>query len=104
MSVDVIITGCALYDQAQERAVWGDLWHAGTRSEEGKFLGAWIFNACLDRDGQANWDTSPTIHSELRYLEINLDFPYFERRGVIVMPTNWCTLSPAARRYLKLFA
>lgn len=92
MSVSCVITGCGLLDPVHPRFAWGDLWESGD---------SWILNAVVDERGDARWDYEPRPHSALRYVElIKTRFPYFERRGVLIVPKAWCKLSAAAETYL----
>lgn len=87
---DTIITGCALVDEANNRAVWGDLWNCGT---------AYIFNACLE-GGEAAWQQSAHPHSQMKQLILKPGAWTFERRGIIVIPHSDAYLTPIAFDYV----
>jgi hypothetical protein len=88
-----IITGCALYDEAQGSSVWGDLWSLGE---------VYIFNAVLRPNGEAAWSYGEKPQEGTKYVTVNGAFDeYFERRGVFVLRKISSTLSLAAQEYLK---
>lgn len=92
MSISCVITGCGLLDPTHPRFAWGDLWESGD---------SWIINAVCDERGETRWDYEPKPHSQLNYVEvIDKRAPFFERRGVLIVPKYWCKLSPAAVAYL----
>lgn len=88
-----LITGCTFLDPRYPRAVHGDLHLVGQ---------TFVFNACL-AGGEAAWNYEPRVMEG----SIHLTFEpgadgcdYFERRGVIVFPTESGALSPAAEAYI----
>lgn len=86
-----IITGCALVDPAEGRTVWGDLWSYGN---------CYVFNAVVFGH-EAAWQFDTMPHSGMNQLIIRPSFrPFFERRGVIVIPHEQADLNPAAFLYL----
>jgi len=87
-----VITGCMLHVGFE--GVWGDL------HEEGR---VWIFNAVLNREGEANFQATPIIPatSDQRILQVRDGAPYFERRGVFVIDKLFANLNPTAQEYIK---
>ena len=87
-----LITGCGL--QVGFEQVWGDLHKEGD---------CYIFNAVLNREGEANLRATPEnpMTSTRNILVLQDGAPYFERRGVFVVHRTWAVLNPAAKEYLK---
>ena len=83
-----IITGCTLIDTAQDRQVHGDL-H--------QLANTYIFNAVLDRGGEAAWQEGTATNGRAIYVDSN---HCFERRGVIVCNIISAYLNTAAFNYL----
>ena len=87
--IKCLITGCWLYSRSREMKVWGDLHQMGA---------AYIFNAVLDQDGEADWDFEE-LPVESKALIMVGD--YFERRGVIVVSAQAAFLNDEALEYLE---
>lgn len=85
-----VITGCELISSRLGTKVHGDLHQLGD---------TWIFNACLNDNGEAAWDHSVTIDKSCKALILDGDF--FERRGVIIAATAAAILNDAALEYLS---
>ena len=88
-----LITGCALVDDVQQRAVWGDLHRIGD---------VYVFNAVLDANREAAWQEGDDAHcpNVMKQLVLARSFPeaaYFERRGVVIVHTSQASLNQAAQ-------
>lgn len=84
-----LITGCDLY-LPDGRNYHGDLWFGN---------GNWIFNAVVDKEGQA---IAGTAHEGApNFLRVLHGVDYWERRGVFILPTNSVKLSAAAAAYIR---
>lgn len=84
-----MITGCTL--AKPDAIVHGDLHSEG---------GCWIFNAVLERTGEAAWTFGSHDNSRPALL-IRNGAPYFERRGIIVVSGLMADLNDAALEYLS---
>lgn len=84
-----IITGCALVDPVQDRAVWGDLHIIG---------GCYVFNACVS-GYEAAWEHQASLMNTKPSLTMISAMPhsYFERRGVIILDQTCGELNAAAK-------
>jgi hypothetical protein len=91
-----LITGCELVLFREGRWVHGDLHEAGS---------AVVFNAVLGEGGEAAWtyeeNLEPIWDSYRNCCSIIGEFPYFERRGVIVFDKYHLALNPQAGLYTK---
>lgn len=90
-----IITGCDLVDLTQCRWVHGDLHTVGD---------TWVFNACLDKTGEAAWTDEPPPDlktTPILHIWSNDVDPFFERRGVIILNPEGCRLNNYAQEYIK---
>jgi hypothetical protein len=91
-----LITGCALFDPVQERALWGDLHMLGS--------GTFVFNGVL-KGFDASWmygDEAKLIADPRnRVLALVENAPVFERRGVVVFDRLHCTFNGTARTFLQ---
>lgn len=84
---ECLITGCTLIDIEQGKQVHGDL-H--------RLCDAYIFNACLNSKGEANWEyIGVACNSRAVFAE-----QYFERRGVLVFAVCLACFNQAAEDYL----
>jgi len=81
-----IKTGCILIDQNQSKQVYGDLHQINGDT--------YIFNACLDKHGETNWDSGIECNSPAVYTD-----HYFERRGVIVFSAQDAVYNQALEDY-----
>lgn len=90
-----IITGCALVDSFNDRAVWGDLHLIGT---------TYVFNACLN-GGEAAWQSPvPNMLATTRAIELTEPLSeevYFERRAVIIVSATIASMNEAAQQHVE---
>lgn len=85
---ECLITGCALVKDEGRAWAWGDLHRLGD---------CFIFNAVLE-DGQAKWHNTP-FEEGRKAMVMRPEAPYFERRGVIVIPCAECDANVPAAVY-----
>jgi hypothetical protein len=83
-----LITGCYLYVENENKAVYGDLHQLGD---------VYVFNACL-QDGETAW-VPIKPYQNTKCLVITGE--YFERRGVIVVAVCDAEVNATALEYLK---
>lgn len=91
-----LIIGCALVDDVQQRAVWGDL----HRIED-----VYVFNAVLNPDREAAWQEGddaycPNVMKQLVLARSCPASAYFELRGVVIVHTSQANLNQAAQDYI----
>lgn len=82
-----LITGCYLYNIADDNHCYGDLHEVGD---------CYVFNAVL-REAQARWEGGNPFG---KILNLRDGAPYFERRGVIIVPKSYTYLNSTAGDYI----
>lgn len=87
-----LITGCALLRSWDQACCWGDLHRVGT---------SYVFNACLEANGQAAWQYETPVPAHLKTITAirQREADYFECRGVIVLGPS-AVLNKQAKDYI----
>lgn len=87
------ITGCALLIPDEGKWLWGDL-HRGPE-------GTWVFNGAYGPKAQATEWQFTVLDRMLAGKGLIVTGEYFERRGVVVVPSTCGKLTQEAAEYLK---
>ena len=85
---ECLITGCYLYNVTDARHCWGDLHEVGD---------CYVFNAVLF-EGETFWESNNPFG---KILNLRDGAPYFERRGVIIVPKSYAYLNSAGASYIQ---
>jgi hypothetical protein len=88
-----VITGCRAVIAAEGKSLWGDLFqlHDGT----------WVLSGVLNRAGETVWEYVPDVDGDSNERQLLVTGPYFEKRGVVVVPATSGEYNQAAKDYLS---
>jgi hypothetical protein len=87
MTMNCVITGCALIDPAQNRWTWGDLYE-----ESDCYI-----HYCI----QQHWEQQMLPPTGCKAVHINDNKIIFERKGVVVIEKSRCFLNSQASECLS---